>query len=151
MSLTLKIVISFIIVILIAAIYFTFFYSYKCKDLACFREHQRRCNLISSKTTYINDVEDATWSYYIKGKKGYQCKIEVKLLQIKKGDLSFSKLEGSSMNCYVQAGSTVAPESDLSNCHGDLKEGLQETIINKLHKYIVNNLGEIGEGLKKPL
>src|SRR3989338_2722717 len=108
MSLTLKIVISFIIVILIAAIYFTFFYSYKCK-------------------------------------------IEVKLLQIKKGDLSFSKLEGSSMNCYVQAGSTVAPESDLSNCHGDLKEGLQETIINKLHKYIVNNLGEIGEGLKKPL
>ena len=147
----LKIVIVLIIVILAIAIYFTFFYSYKCKDISCFREHQKRCNLISSKTTFVNDIEDATWFYHIKGKKGNECKVQVKLLQVKKGDVSFSKLEGQSMNCYVPIGSVVAPESDISNCHGLLKEDLQETIINKLHKYIVNNLGEISEELEKPL
>ena len=147
----LKIVIALIIVILAITIYFTFFYSYKCKNISCFREHQRRCNLISSKTTFVNDVEDATWFYHIKGKKGDECKVQVKLLQVKKGDVSFSKLEGQSMNCYVPIGSVAAPESDISNCHGLLKENLQETINNKLHKYIVGNLGEISGELEKPL
>jgi|SRR3989344_4968959 len=146
-----KIIIWSIIIILFIAIYFTFFYSYKCNSMACFKEHQRRCNLISSKTVYTNDVEDATWKYHIRKKVGDTCKVNVELVQLKKGEADLSELEGKSMNCYPALGTIIAPESDLSNCHGELKEGLQEAIINKLHKYIVSNLGEIAEELNKPL
>ena len=37
----------------------------------------------------------------------------------------------------------IFPESDINNCHGLLKEGLQDLFISKLHRYIVQNLGEI--------
>ena len=55
------------------------------------------------------------------------------------------------MDCYVPLGSIVSPESNLAECHGLLKEGLQETIINKLHAYIVKNVGQIGEELQKAI
>ena len=35
------------------------------------------------------------------------------------------------------------PESDIGSCHGPLKEGLQDLIIQKLHSYLVQNLGRI--------
>src|SRR3989344_8512219 len=142
-----KIIIWSIIIILFIAIYFTFFYSYKCKSLACFKEHQRRCNLISSKTIFTNDGDEATWFYHIRGQVKDECKVYVKFIHLKKGDASFTELEGRSMDCYVPIGSEVAPESDITKCHGELKEGLQEEMIKKLHKYIVSNLGEISEEL----
>jgi hypothetical protein len=61
--------------------------------------------------------------------------------------LDRTELEGQSMNCLVPLGSSAAPEADISNCHGILKEELQEMIINKLHAYVVDNLGEIGDEL----
>ena len=148
-----KVVLIFgvIIILLFVAVYFTFFYSYKCKSLACFKEHQRRCNLISSKTIFTNDGDEATWFYHIRGQVKDECKVYVKFIHLKKGDTSFTELEGRSMDCYVPIGSEVAPESDITKCHGELKEGLQEEMIKKLHKYIVSNLGEISEELQKPL
>ncbi|PIN90666.1 hypothetical protein COU57_02840 [Candidatus Pacearchaeota archaeon CG10_big_fil_rev_8_21_14_0_10_32_14] len=144
-------IIGLIVILLIVAVYFTFFYSYKCKSLACFKEHQRRCNLISSKTIYTNDGDEATWFYHIRGQVKDECKIFVELVQLKKGEASFTQLEGKSMDCYVPIGSDISPESDITECHGKLKEGLQEEMIKKLHKYIVSNLGDISEELQKPL
>ena len=134
-----------IIVTLIIAIYFTFFFYYKCEDLACFKAHQEKC----SKTKFVNDLEDATWFYQIKGKSDGECEIYVKLLSVKKGKINLQKLEGKSMVCYLPLGSSVSPESDISRCHGLLKESLQEIIINNLHSYIVSNIGEIGKELEK--
>ena len=134
-----------IIIVLVAAVYFTFFFSYKCSDLACFQAHQEVC----SRTKFVNDAEDVTWAYYIKGKENGECKIEVKVLNVKTGSIDKASLNGKLMTCYLTLGSTVSPEADLAKCHGILKEELQNMIINKLHAYIIENVGEISGELQK--
>ena len=47
------------------------------------------------------------------------------------------------MDCSVPFGLVIKPESEMKNCHGELKEGLQEIIIENLHTYIVGNLDKI--------
>jgi len=141
-------IISIILILLLGvAIYFTFFFSYSCDDLACFQAHQRKC----AKTNFINDQEDLTWNYFIKGKDNGKCIINVKVLKIKQGTTDKEKLVGKDMDCFVPLGSAVAPESDISRCHGVLKEELQNLIVQKLYSYIVDNLGEISEELQKAI
>ena len=138
------ILIVFILIILVAAIYFTFFFSYTCKDMACFKSHQEKC----VHTKFIYDIEETKWLYYIKGKEDGKCEINVKVLQIKAGSIKRAVLEEKSMNCFLPLKSLVSPESDLSLCHGLLKEELQNLIIQKLHAYIIESVGEIGEELE---
>jgi hypothetical protein len=52
------------------------------------------------------------------------------------------------MDCYLPLGSLVSPESDISRCHGILKEGMQNLIIRQLHTYIVENVKDIGSELE---
>mgnify|MGYP001605291110 CR=1 FL=1 len=132
-----------ILIVLVVAVYFSFFFYYKCDDVACFRAHQEKC----SKTKFLNDVENAEWEYKIKGKKDGKCEINVKINQVSQGDVNKLILEGKSMDCLLPIGNTNAPEGDISICHGELKEKTQELIIQKLHAYVVKNLGEIGEEL----
>lgn len=139
-----KILLVAVVVVLAAAIYFTFFFSYKCDDMACFQTHQEKC----AKTKFVNDLEDAAWKYFIKKKSNGECVVNVELLQVKKGSLDLQKLEGKNMDCYLKLGDTASPESDISNCHGLLKEGMQDMIINKMYSYILDNLGEIDTNLK---
>ncbi len=134
-----------VISILIIAIYFTFYFSYSCDNLACFHAHQREC----SKTKFINDAEDTIWKYKILGEVNKACEIEVEVLKVKQGNLDRKRIENKMMTCYLPLGEDTAPESDISNCHGLLKEELQEIIIEKLHLYVIENIGEISEELKK--
>ena len=134
-----------LIIIIALAIYFTFFYAYKCNDLACFQAHQKKC----VRTSFVNDEEDTTWKYLIKGKSSGKCIVNVEVLNIKKGERSKQILIGKEMDCYLPIGSAVSPESDIAICHGVLKEELQNLIIQKMHSYIVENLGEISEELEK--
>ncbi len=136
-----------ILIILVVAVYFTFFFYYKCNDIACFRAHQEKC----SKTKFVNNVENAEWQYQIKGKEDGQCEINVKINKINQGDVDKLGLEGKSMNCFLPIGSINSPESDISNCHGELKEEMQSLIIQKLHAYIIKNLGQISEELNKAI
>jgi len=133
-----------ILAVLGAAIYFTFFFTYTCDDLACFKSHQEKC----SRTKYINDAEETTWLYEIKGKEDGKCEINVKVLQIKSGTIDRKNLQGKSMDCLLVFGNINSPEADISKCHGLLKEELQGLIINKLHAYVVENVGEIGGELQ---
>jgi len=55
------------------------------------------------------------------------------------------------MVCNIPLGSVILPESDLTNCHGILKENLQEQTIIKLHNYISQNLGQINAEMFSPL
>ena len=131
--------------VLAAAVYFTFFFFYKCNDLACFQAHQEKC----SRTKFVNDIEDVAWLYYIKGKEDGNCKIEVEVLNVKTGSIDKAGLNGKAMTCYLDLRSTASPEAELSKCTGTLKEELQNMIINKLHAYIVENVGEISGELQK--
>ena len=124
---------------LVAAIYFTFFFAYGCDDLSCFRAHQKEC----SRTKFIHLTEETTWNYHIKGKEDGKCKIDVQVIDMKGGSLEKTKLNGKTMTCLLPLGSVVSPEGDISLCHGLLKEELQNLIIQKLHSYVVENLGDI--------
>ncbi len=141
------IVLVVIILILIGYFLFSKFYIKNCDDVSCFNNALIKCK----RASYINDAEDAAWKYIIKGKVEDRCKVNVKLLQLKTGTSEMSVLEGKDMDCYVPVGKIIQPQSNLGNCHGILKEEMQSLIINKLHNYIVGNIGKISEGLVKPL
>lgn len=136
-----------IVVLAIITLYFTFLYTKKCSDVSCFNTALSSCR----RASYTNDAEDATWLYAIKGKSNGECKINVEILQLKQGTIDISNLEGKSMVCYVPSGSITAPQENLEKCHGLLKEEMQKIIINRLHSYIVGNIGEISEELNKAI
>jgi hypothetical protein len=139
-------VISIILIILIGvAVYFTFFFAYTCNDLSCFQAHQKQC----ARTEFVKDSTEITWKYFIKGKEDGRCVVNAEVLRIKTGTVENIQLVGKDMDCYLPLGSTAAPESDISRCHGILKEDMQNMIIQKLHAYILDNLGEISEGLEQ--
>ena len=142
------VIIVLILIVLVAVVYVTFFYYKTCDNYECFRSRQAKC----SKASFLSDSPESTWFYRIDGKDSGDCKIFTELRQIKKGKIELtSALEGKNMYCYLPIGVIQAPEGDISRCHGLLKEALQETIIQKLHNYILGNLGNISEELKKAI
>ena len=150
------VIIIAIVIILAAAVFFSFFYYKKCSDLGCFNSALSNC----IKASYINEAQDASWLYKIEGGKGgifcflvksqcEQCKINVKLLQVKQGATDLSAIQGLGMNCYLPFSYVDLPQADLSRCHGLLKEEMQDLIIKKMHSYIIEHVGEISEELNK--
>ncbi|MFH1501049.1 MAG: hypothetical protein ABIE22_03845 [archaeon] len=152
-----KIVVFLIIVLLVATVYFTFFYKKKCEDISCFDSQLYRCR----KTKFTENGERAVWYYEIEervneaytltGKKGGECAIYVKLIQAKEGDLDLLESEGHDMICYLPYSVVAAPHQNIERCHGVLKEDMQQVIIQRMHKYILDNLGEIQEEFQKVL
>lgn len=136
-----KIIIAVLIILtLISAIYFTFFFYYKPEDINHFKSKQTRC----IKAVFINDLKTTTWSYKVKGKQAGNCIIEVGILQVKEGSMDRKRLEGKFMDCYLKLTSIAAPESDLTLCHGRLKEDIQEIMIKNTHSEILSNIeGEL--------
>tara|TARA_Y100000310_G_scaffold259044_1_gene267627 strand:- start:102 stop:581 length:480 start_codon:yes stop_codon:yes gene_type:complete len=128
------------IVVGVLAIYQTF-YPVECVSLECYLERVEKCKL----ATYVNEGVEASWNYEVKGIKSGECDVEVTLLNAKEGELELRQYEGNSMTCSYGVNVLSYPEKDLDSCHGILKENLQKIAIEKLYKYVVNNLGEIQE------
>ena len=137
------ILIVVILIVGIIAVYITFFYHPKCKDVKCWDERLKTC----SKAVYINEPIDVTWLYTIDGKKSGNCEVKVKMLEIKRGLKQAEILKGKEMTCLLPLGFKVAPESNPNLCTGPLKEAMQALIIQKLHEYILENTGQIEEEL----
>jgi hypothetical protein len=131
--------------VMIGAIYLGFFYLPECQNYECFQKYMIKC----SKATYINEEPEASWGYRINGARNGDCEITVTLLQAKQGELRINALAGEEMKCYYTKGTSAYPEKDLVKCHGILKEDMQTLIINKLHAYILENLGKFEESLSK--
>jgi len=122
------------------AIYFLIFYPTPCPDSQCFVDSMANCK----RASWIREDSQATWVYTIKGNsKGDLCKVEINLLKIKQGDLDTEKLQGKEMICLVHKGETQFPEKDISRCEGELKEEMQDLVIQRMHNYILENLGDI--------
>jgi hypothetical protein len=138
-------IIVLVIVILMVIGFLAFLNYTDCKNEQCFAENQIACN----KATWIKETNSATWYYKIKGEKDNLCEIDVKVLQIKQGNTAQESLNQKSMTCSIPMGSNNKPESDLYFCTGKLKEEMQTLLIEKLHKYIINNLGKISEELNR--
>ncbi len=131
------------VVFIILAVSATFFVKPRCESFECFQDKMRKCN----EAVYTNDGVEATWKYNILGEDGNACVVEVTLLQVKEGELGLEKLSGYKMECGFPKGIAAYPEKDLDRCHGRLKEEFQAIVIEKLHNYILENLGEIESGL----
>jgi len=137
--------VAVVVLAIIGAVCLLLFYTPRCQNYECWQEKMTAC----SKVSFINDESEASWMYEVKGKEGGKCAISVKLLLAKQGELGINKLIGQEMTCYYSLGTAAYAEKDLSKCHGLLKEELQTIIINKLHAYIIENLGKVEEGLEK--
>ena len=115
------------------------FFSYdSCRDQACFDSNLRGCD----RAEFVSG-DDMIFKYMILGKEDGACEVEVELLQGELNNADSQKLERQKMTCMLPLGAVVVPESDISVCHGLLKEGLQDLIIRKLHTYLVQNLGRL--------
>ena len=134
-----------IVLILIASCFAVYYFGFRirsCDSQKCFSDSLGLCN----KAKWINDNDEATWLYTINGIKDKKCEVNVKLLQAKKGKTDMEDVEGKEMNCYIPAGVLISPEQqNLQECHGLLKEDLQDLIIKRTHLYLLKNLGEINK------
>ena len=133
-----KISVLVVVVLLLIAVYFTFYSAEKCAGYECFQEAMKGCD---KNVVYINEEPEASWRYTILGTEGSMCEIKVELVLAKEGTLGINKLENQEMVCSYPQGVSNYPEKELDNCHGILKEGLQKMIIDKLKKYIIEHLG----------
>lgn len=116
----------------------------ECETKTCFEKALEKCE----KAKYVYDAQNI-WLYEIKSKKQEKCLVSVELLQIKYGILESRRLEGKKMVCEIPLGSVEMPGSDLSKCSGELKEEVQQIIIEKMHSYIIENIGKISKELEK--
>lgn len=138
----LYILLGIILIIAGIIIYALFYYTSVCNTQACFDNSLVNC----MRTSFLKAGTDSVIGYTIIGKtlQG-TCEVNVKMVQIKKGDPELSSLEGQDMLCYPVIGLLTQPEKDLSICSGLLKESIQQIIIKRLHAQIVENLGQINE------
>lgn len=141
------IIATVILVLFILILYFGFLKSTICKDDKCFYNSIISCK----RASYVFETEESTWKYEIKGITSGKCETKVEFLQAKKGGLEIEQLEGKSMQCMLPLGVLMNPEDDLENCHGELKENLQELIIKKMHSYLLENLQDINTDINEIL
>lgn len=118
----------------------------RCDSLECFNRNLEKC-----KKTVFAGGDGMIFGYVIEGKEKDSCVVNVELLQGELNNQDSLILEGKSMKCYLPKGLVISPESDLSYCHGELKESLQEQVIKQLHSYLVKNLGQINGDIINPL
>ena len=138
--------VGFLIVLFASiGIYYFVYYPKQCKDFSSYQDALLKCKRI----VYINEDETSVWRYTVQGTLDKDfCKIEVRLLKIKKGQITIESLQDKTMVCKVLKSGNDFPEKDMTHCSGPLKEELQEIIIERIHNYLLQNLGVIQENLK---
>lgn len=138
-----------IAVICVAAgviIYFTFFVNNSCEDVACYEKALLNCEKIS----FIREDNNSVWAYDIRGSGDSEsCNVQVKLLKMTGGDMIYESLQNKNMVCSVYKEGENFPEKDMSRCHGVLREEFQQIIIDRMHNYLLQNLGEINKEFQK--
>ncbi len=122
-------------------------YSFQsCKTWDCFNQNLASC----SKAKFAGG-RDIIFGYTINGKTNDFCEVQVEYLQGEIANKDAEKLANEKMICFLPKGIVMLPETELNNCHGILKEKLQEQLISKLHNFILQNLGQINKELLNPL
>ncbi len=135
------IVLIIILVALAAIYYYVYSSSNTCDTDSCFTNALAKCD----KTTYVRDDGTEILQYKILGTDEFKCSINVMILQVKTGTAELGVIEGKEMTCFIPFGSVTDPARDLENCHGLLKEEIQNIMIQRLHAQIIQNLDKINE------
>ena len=134
-----------LVIIMLGFLYYFFdYFPRKCNDVDCYQNALVNCK----KSFYIKEEENYVWRYDILNKNDKSsCNVKVRLLKVKKGDVEIDDFMDKEMICIVQKYEYTYPEKDMLRCTGNLKEKLQEIIINRLHNYILQNLEKINQKL----
>ena len=144
-----RIILAIIILIIGIIIYFAYFRlltAKECKDLECYEKSLLNCK----KIWVINEDNKSVWRYEILNEASKNsCNVKVILLKVKEATLEAEVFQGKEMICVVNKVDDIFPEKDMLRCSGVLKEKLQEIIIDRMHNYLLKNLGEIQKGLKE--
>ena len=127
-----------ILAILIWGIWSVFFSYTKCETWECFNTHLEKCE----RAEFIGGTT-MIFKYTIRGLSEKKCEVEVQLLRGELDNQESMKLNGQKMTCMLPKNIVMTPESDIGNCHGILKEKLQDLIIEKTQNYLVRNLKQI--------
>jgi hypothetical protein len=135
-----------LIALLIFAGYFLFYYTKPCEDTKCFVKSIEACK----KASFVKEDEKASWLYTTAKSSGSKyCIINVKLLNLKQGLIDSENLQGKEMNCNVSRSDSEYPENKIEQCTGPLKEEMQNIIIQRMHEYLLKNIGEIKQEFSK--
>lgn len=130
--------------------YFIYYYSVTCElnDESCFSSAEISCR----KASFIRESDEFVTSYNIFGESNDKCRIDIKILQVKKGASELEALENLGMSCYIPLNTQVKnPESDMNNCNGRLKEQVQDIIIQRMHSQLIENIGQVSRETTKVL
>ncbi len=130
-----------ILAVLLISLIVVFLYTKSCDSRACFNSYLSRCD----KARYVSTEPDSVWMYRIEGVSNSQCMVSSELISVTEGTSDLAGLEGNSMTCSLVVGEIVDPKSDLKVCSGTLKEKIQEIMIQKMHAYILENVGKISQ------
>jgi len=127
-------------------IYFNLIYSPICESDKCFSDSLAICK----RSEFTKDAGDAVWDYEIRGpSKGNSCEVYVRLAQLKRGSVEVLALEDKDMTCYLPLGVVASPQKEIDRCHGELREEIQSLLIQKMHSYLLENIGQISEEFKQ--
>ena len=140
---------AFILIVIIIA-YGLFHYGYikkNCEqDRECFYEAAKTC----SPAKLINVKNGNYYEYLIKGERGSNCLLYVKLTKVAPGsDVNTKALfEGKDMSCRIPLNELEQTDfAELKGfvgyCHGTLKEAIYEQIVTKMYGLIIQNMEEI--------
>lgn len=132
-------VILAILIIIVWAVWKIFFGYTTCDNWSCFNANLKNCD----RASFVGQSNKMVFKYIIRGASGASCRVDVKLLQGELNNQDSVALEGKQMECDLPKEVVMIPESNIGNCHGMLKEGLQDLVIKKLYTYLVQNLGQI--------
>ena len=137
------IILGVALALVIAGLIYFFVYTPKCDDIGCFKTKLWECK----KAEFTSSGENATWHYRINGFSAGECDVYTKAVSLKIDAGTGAALNGKAMNCYIpkQMLGAFMPEEKLEYCHGMLKEEIQRLMIEKMHLYIVQNIGQINQ------
>ena len=138
------------LLIITALIYGLFHYGIIKKNCEqteeCFYQAAEKCKPAKLLTAKNGNYYD----YVIKGKRGNDCLINVKLKRMSPGSPLDQKelFEGKDMVCKIPRSelketSFTELKGFISHCHGELKEAIYEQIITKMYGLIIQNMEEI--------
>ncbi|MEK6903544.1 MAG: hypothetical protein AABW64_02775 [Nanoarchaeota archaeon] len=144
-----------ILLALFLAGYYTGYLREDCEqDKVCFDENAKECRPAELTLVKNNNV----YSYWIGNSLGKTCEVHIKLLRVEAGAAPEFRalLEGKEMTCKIPKENLAATNVDemerlMGYCHGELKEGLYELIIQRLYEGVVGQLSGILREAEKTL
>ena len=135
-----------ILIALFVAGYYSGYFRKDCsQDQSCFQKAVEKCKPAQATVVRNNNV----YLYWVGWQLGKTCEIKIQALRIDAGaPPEFKNLEGKKMSCKIPKTELEKTNIDnfdnlLAYCHGPLKEGLYEVIIQRMYSLVVSQLGDI--------